>query len=572
MKSLISKYSVSTVIFIALVAILFSVINYVENEGFSPTDEGVVLAQSWRIINGEQAHSDFISIRPAASGYLHSVNFAIPGALVTNARWFVLFQYMMICLVMIFLLRKNLFQSSGENIALIYFIAVLFVGLSITILNYNLYSWTTIDAVFWSVLSLPFILSNQRWKIVIGLIFLSFAALSRQTFVLIAFAAYLYIFIKNRKSFLKFLPVFFVGASVFILYLVMLLINNSFSDFISQMTGRTEFAQTAIIQFVKRFVWAYSTPFNAIVFVVFVYMYLKRKTGVLDKFKQRNLQVYMALAYAVFAILSVFRHFLLSRIDIYTMPFDLFFMNLFFVLFHFVLLPKKSRIRLITISVLLISWVSAISLGDNAPVFGAGPMFLVLIFLCADVISMPELKSVRVLTNKYFLLSISIVIFSLGIISQRNLNYRDLGQTLLVSGLSNSSEEFGNIKTNANLLGYYTNLNQVYDELSDAKDNTVVFPHNAMFYPVMQTQNPMSLDWLIANEYIGQEDRIEKDFFTMITEKQIYFIVDKVDTRIICDSIVIRNYENDLIYDLIIDNCQNLDVNSDFVEVYRSWQ
>ncbi len=352
----------------------------------------------------------------------------------------------------------------------------------------------------------------------------------------------------------------------------MLLINNSFAEFISQMTGRTEFLETAIIQFIKRFVWAYSTPLNAIVFIVFAYMHLKIKTGILDKFKQRNLHVYMALAYAIFAILSVFRHFLLSRIDIYTMPFDLFFMNLFFVLFHFVLLPEKSRIRLITISVLLISWVSAISLGDNAPVFGSGPMFLVLIFLCADVISMSELKFVRVLTCKYFLLSISIAIFSLAIISQRNLNYRDLGQTLLVSGLNNSSEEFGNIKTNVNLLEYYTNLNQVYDELLDAKDNTVVFPHNAMFYPVMQTQNPMSLDWLIANEYIGQEDRIEKDFFTMITEKQIYFIVDKVDTRIICDSIIIRHYENNLIYDLIIDNCHNLDVNSDFVEVYRSWQ
>jgi len=78
MKKDFYKYSLTSIIIAVLLAILFSQLNYVENEGFNPTDEGVVLAQSWRIINGETPHQDFISIRPAASGYLHAINYYYP--------------------------------------------------------------------------------------------------------------------------------------------------------------------------------------------------------------------------------------------------------------------------------------------------------------------------------------------------------------------------------------------------------------------------------------------------------------------------------------------------------------
>ena len=45
--------------------------------GFNPTDDGHVLAHAKRILNGEIPHRDFISIRPAMSSFLHSIEIII---------------------------------------------------------------------------------------------------------------------------------------------------------------------------------------------------------------------------------------------------------------------------------------------------------------------------------------------------------------------------------------------------------------------------------------------------------------------------------------------------------------
>lgn len=42
--------------------------------GFNPTDDGFILAQSRRILSGEVPHRDFITIRPAGSVFLHTVD------------------------------------------------------------------------------------------------------------------------------------------------------------------------------------------------------------------------------------------------------------------------------------------------------------------------------------------------------------------------------------------------------------------------------------------------------------------------------------------------------------------
>jgi hypothetical protein len=45
--------------------------------GFNPTDEGFVLAGSYRILHGQVPHLDFISPRPAGSLVIHVLDFAL---------------------------------------------------------------------------------------------------------------------------------------------------------------------------------------------------------------------------------------------------------------------------------------------------------------------------------------------------------------------------------------------------------------------------------------------------------------------------------------------------------------
>ena len=49
--------------------------------GFNPSDQGFVLALSWRVLNGEIPHVDVISPRPLGSAYLHLIDFAVPAPL-----------------------------------------------------------------------------------------------------------------------------------------------------------------------------------------------------------------------------------------------------------------------------------------------------------------------------------------------------------------------------------------------------------------------------------------------------------------------------------------------------------
>lgn len=563
-----NKYFIVAGLTLILIVISFFAINYVENEGFNPTDEGVVLAQSWRIINGEVPHSDFISIRPAASGFLHSIIFAFPGPLVSNARWFVLFQYFAIALVMSLMLFREIERVLQLKIHFIYLFSLLISGFTVVVLNYNLYSWTTIDAVFWSVLAMPLVFSSQKWKIALGLLLTALAALSRQTFAVVTIAGYLYVFFRYRKSFTQYILVFVVGALPFIAYLLMLVFTSALPDFISQMTGRSEFFQTAILQYFKRFALGMTSPLNIICLFICAILYFKRKTDFSRMFLDKGLHAVLSLVYICFAFAIVIRHFLLDEIDIYNLPFDLFFMLVFFTIFHFLLRPESKTIRMISIAVLLISWTSSISLGDNSPVFTAGILFLSLIVMCYDVILGHPSKFTKPVTNKVLLLVLAFAITGLGLYSQSRINYRDTSSDQFVAGLGDASPEFGDIRANRHVVAYYNELSEIFCELPNSLDNTVVFPHNAMFYPVMKTKNPAPLDWITANEYIGQEERIIDDFNLIFEQETVYFIIEKVDVRVICLGLRKRVYESDLVYDMITQNCHKIDLDSEFFDVY----
>jgi hypothetical protein len=67
-------------------ALVFGVFQIVERLGFSPTDDGYVLAQSYRILHGQVPHRDFISVFPAGSPALHVLDFAVPLPLLEATR------------------------------------------------------------------------------------------------------------------------------------------------------------------------------------------------------------------------------------------------------------------------------------------------------------------------------------------------------------------------------------------------------------------------------------------------------------------------------------------------------
>ncbi len=523
---------------------LFYFTDYVYNEGFNPTDEGVILAQSFRIVNSEIPHKDFISIRPVGSGYFHSLNYLIPAPIFVAARYLVLFQFFVIAVLCSLLFYNQIVKKSDLSInKTTYFIALIISAYTISILNYNLFSWTTIDAVFWSVISLYlFSIATKKIHYIFALISISLAALSRQTFAMATLIAFLYTLYEFRKKIISAFLILLSGGLPFILYFGLLIYHNALKDFILQMSGRTEFFETAILQFVKRFFVSWSTPLNIFTIAVSILIYFRKDFTFKRTFNKNTLSKYLPVIYLAITFLLVIKYFLAKEQNIYSLPFELFFSAIAISIYNGVCFPQQTKLFYFSFSIILISWISAISLGDNTPVFSSGPLFITVVMNSVNIIILSKSnipKSFPALT-----LFLSLIILFSGFISQRKFNYRDNPAQMLEAGLYKVSSQFGKIKTNKNLIEYYSELKKIIDSLPSAKNNTIVYPHNAAFYPAFYTKNPFSLDWLITNEFVGQGQRVKSDLEKLLNRDKTYIIIDKVNLITINNNYNPSEYSN----------------------------
>ena len=571
-KTLSIKDLFVLILFVLITTIFFIKTEHLENQGFSPTDDGVILAQSWRIINGEIAHKDFISIRPAGSGILHSIHFYSPLPLMISARWFVLFQFVIISFV-ISLITKYLYEKEyGKKLNILFFLSLFMVCFSLSSLNYNVYPWTTIDAVFWIVLAMPFILLKSRslW-VIAGLLFVSFAALSRQNFAILSLIAFIYVFYKNINNPVKAVFICLTGAIPFFLYLIMLIKHGAVDLFIGQITGQTELLETGLIQYIKRFILSYTGALNLICLFICGLLYFKKQSLLKQIFIEKGFHSVVSVIYAFIALIHIVRYFLLDYADIFVMPFELFFMLGVISLLNFVVTGKFTLIHFYVIIVLFISWVSSISLGANTPVFATGLLISAFILIIADFQLRYPVKLSKILQSRIIIICISLIIFVLTVYSQRQVNYRDLGHKKITEGLDYVSEEFGKIRTNPRTLAYYSDLADIYNSLPDSKNNTVVIPNNAVFYPIMKIRNPAVLDWIQPEEYSGQEKRLFEEIDYLISNNEItYFILDKVDSKRLHEGSFPVFYNESHITHTIIANCKEIKVNSDFFMVFKT--
>ena len=87
--------------------------------GFSDTDDGFILANSYKIFNGEIPYKDFFYVRPPISIYLHSIPyFLVPENYVFIFERFLFFSFISIYSYISLLILENHFKELKENIFL----------------------------------------------------------------------------------------------------------------------------------------------------------------------------------------------------------------------------------------------------------------------------------------------------------------------------------------------------------------------------------------------------------------------------------------------------------------------
>ncbi len=561
-----------------LLLIIYGVFNIPANEGFNPSDDGVILAQSFRLLDGQIPHKDFISIRPVGSGVLHSLHFFTPLPLEISARWFVLFEYLMIALIWTVIFYWFLPKNTALTRSLLpLLMAWIFV---LTQNHYNLFPWTTIDALLFislSALVATQVLLFSRYTFLNLLMVVStsvLAALCRQTFALPALVLVVWMGIKYLlyRPPVKVISGLVLGAWPLWIYLVLLLRHRALGDFVSQLTGRSELWETGVVKFSNSF-WHSPT---LLVFLVILLSSLYRRWSQFElssqSFRKPIIDLLNGLILVATLVCGVLGMVLAKHL--FWFSFQLFWLLLAAVFVHVGDGHSKGR-RILGLGALLIAWTSSISLGDNAPVFSFGLLFGAILVLCTHSLQtarMASMRFIQIVTLISVMLSATITV--LGVYSQQKFNYRDLSARDLHFSLQSMYPDMGNIKTNQNTFEYLAEIDRLYQELGEPKDQFVVIPNAAIVYPLLDSKNPLPVDWMQGAEFVGHEEKVATRMNQKISEQTIFFLIDRVNSKYLSDSLIPMDYTTGAYpyYPRLRELTDPLDIPSDWFELRMSKQ
>lgn len=116
--------------------------------GFHPTDDGFVLAQSWRLLLGETIHVDFTSPRPLGSAFLHLPDVISPTYTLAISRLLVVLQLLWIASATVSLASWRRGVGPASRFFLIGIAFMLNIG------TWPVMAWHTIDGVFLGITAL----------------------------------------------------------------------------------------------------------------------------------------------------------------------------------------------------------------------------------------------------------------------------------------------------------------------------------------------------------------------------------------------------------------------------------
>ncbi|HKK69253.1 MAG TPA: hypothetical protein VJ946_13610 [Bacteroidales bacterium] len=538
-KKILYRFSPWAWLILIAVSAFYMLINYAGTEGLNPSDEGVVLAQSWRILQGEVPHLDFISIRPVGSGVLHTIHFLLPFPLQSSARYFVLFQFFIIAFswVQFFRLKSNF----KHEIPTLYKLSFLLIAWVTSIFNYNLFPWTTIDAVFWT--SLGFYLTERsfhirRQTLCLGLGLMAFvlAALSRQTFALVAIVGWLWIAVRivKRKSWTAGILGAAIGLIPLVIYAVVIAANDAGRAFLSQLTGRTEFYDTAVRGFYERFKlssmkWIHLTIMGLTILLSIGKRLSSRLHSFLATLPALRIMFIVETSLVLILLYGIADYFITAETrDVFTLPFRSFWILLDIMLISVLVQDNKFTACVPAWFALLVAWVSAISLGANTPVFAFG--ILVISILYVFLIKYQDALLLKQNWLKVFIPAVAILFFATGTRSQQHVNYRDVGKEKQTHNLKEIHPDYGNCMTNQHTYAYLAEVDSLVKAYKPLKQPFVLLPDNAIVYPVYRMHNPMPVDWIQGPEFVGQEERFKKELLWKIDEGVI-FMVQRVNAK-----------------------------------------
>jgi hypothetical protein len=185
-------------------------------DGFNPTDDGFVLAQSWRVLQGQTIHVDFTSPRPMGSAFLHVPDVLSPWGTLAISRLIVVLQQMWIASATVAMVDVGRRLTPVQRFLLVVLAFALNTGV------WPVMAWHTIDGIFVGITALwltqrgPLEGRGAQLRYLAAWLLAGTAPLMKQGFLLVPVFVALLLVVSGQRRGLFFAPVALVSPLAYL--------------------------------------------------------------------------------------------------------------------------------------------------------------------------------------------------------------------------------------------------------------------------------------------------------------------------------------------------------------------
>lgn len=481
--------------------------------GFNPSDDGFILAQSWRLIHGEIPHVDFTSPRPLGSAFIHAPIALLPMGMLAISRLFVVFQFFWIAKMSMKIVFK---ESELERT---------FIGFSLTAITFlinigtwPIMAWHTIDGIFVGVTAIAIAKTNVEksqdrilhW--VVPLLLAGIAPLIKQGFAVVPVLMLLLIIAAKMKSLIPWAGLMLLPSVLFLIATI-----QTPGGLLSQLHSGSK---REILEPVKIFVngvrsGGFHSLTTALVVLLFGSLIISRRSPKL------------ALLGSILSIITAVRISVLQDFSMFNFWADCFVLIVLFLLVAFC----RNLIDFVLYgSMLALAFAASLSWGVPNPSLLGGSILLVAVGLVHSVNR--KVSLFRPIPNSVLcvVLGVAVVFTSVFVYQTRSRNtYSEPPRELLTSSVD--LPQFMFIQMSRNTAEY---LNSIQFCLSQYPAETiVVLPDGPGLYPLFSNVNPFDSDWWLGAERATDKERRDLETVQELNDRddwlvlvQSYFVFD----------------------------------------------
>ena len=497
------------------VSIALGMFLLMRDRGYNPTDDGFILAYSWCITQGEVPYRDFIFERPPLTPYLHAVWLALPDGWQIQAGRLAF--YLEFAAASLF---PTLWAVSRGLRATMPTLAIAAGTLLIALHNFPPMPWPTVDGVFFASAGVASFLAwrdgrRARW-LVLSLVALTLASLAKQSFapLMVVVGAYGAVVGFRERDLRTVAAAALPPAVLGGVFLLALVAAGALEPFVQQLSEPTQMRPTATNPWsgdmvaigVKPYLVALTpgiAPLLGLVGIVFVQRERSRRAA----------RFIMPIMVSLLVLAEVL------------MPEDP--LSSGFVIFYgvaVIALAEAMRMRargvdapiLAYVLVLLTGWCASLSFAYQSPILAVG--------LAGPLVAMTLDGQTGRFANGIAAAGL-LVVMGMSVLLNVEMPYRDVARAEQTADLYDIYPRFGHLYTNEVNVQRHRELRDLSERYAFATGrNFVIFSAFPLAHFLTQTNNPLSSDWLVPQEYLGNDARLQRELETsgavMIVQRQ----------------------------------------------------